>query len=128
MSSDPAVIASSIAAIEAIVAPVITAFITQRSSYRLKTIELFFVAKSEAYEEVIRIASAFPDNPSKSDRIKLQDVICRAELYASRVTSKKLEMLASTLARTSTFDLDAYSSAWFAALSSMRQELAKYHY
>lgn len=125
---DVAVIAALIAAIAAIVSPVITALITQRGSYRLKTVELFFSAKASAYKEVVCIASSFPEDPSDQDVTKLQDVISCAILFSSDDTANKLAAFGKTVldGPTSSDYLDVYSVKWYLALSAMKQELIQY--
>ena len=126
---DVTVIAALIAAIAAIVSPIITALITQRGSYRLKTVELFFSSKANAYKEVILTVSSFPNDPDDQDLIKLQDVISRAILFSSDDTASKLAAFGRRVVEgpISTEDLPAYSAEWYLALSAMKHEIVQYH-
>lgn len=125
---DVTVIAALIAAIAAIVSPIITALITQRGSYRLKTVELFFDSKANAYKEVILAVSSFPNDPDDQDLIKLQDVISRAILFSSDDTANKLASFGKTIldGPVSAENLYTYSAEWYLALSAMKQEIVQY--
>lgn len=85
-----ALIASSITAISAIVAPVLTALITTRHEYKIKTIELFFHAKLNAYNKFIEVSSTLPSNPHEQDLQKLHNATAYASLLSSATTRSKI--------------------------------------
>lgn len=79
-----------IAAIAAIVAPVISSAITVRGTHKTKTLELFFAAKSTAYEDLLAFTSKYPEHDTAADMEELQNRMSRALLYSSPSTQAKV--------------------------------------
>lgn len=83
-------IAALIAAIAAIVSPLITTIITTRNSYKLKTIELLFSAKLDAYKQFANIAFSTRSEFLPKDREELHKAWSYASLFSSADTRPKL--------------------------------------
>lgn len=122
-------LAGLITAIAAIVAPVVTQFIAIRGSLRLKTVELFFRAKDEAYRNFLSIASQYIPNSDNDYFIKLESALSQALLYSSESTQQKLAQYLQLLREFSDMDKNAYTNAYadayFNAVLAMRSELNK---
>lgn len=84
------IIVSSITALAAIIAPVMTQLIARRGAYKLKTLELFFTEKAKAYREYIEVTATFPPKPTVEDLFRLNNVLNQAIVYSSEDTVKKL--------------------------------------
>lgn len=96
-SSNAAVIAAVIAALAAIISPVITAKITTSHEEKMKTLELFFVAKSEAYKNFITVSSFYSDPFYEEDMKKLYDAASCALLFSSSDTQEAISQLTECL-------------------------------
>lgn len=76
-------LAAIIAAIAAIISPLLAAIINARHAYRLQTAELFFKAKIEAYKSFLSYTANFPLSPSTSEMQKLQEYASQSILLSS---------------------------------------------
>ncbi len=121
---DVGVLVSMIAAIAAIIAPVLTAIITQRGARRIKQIEMFFLAKAQTYNAFLDVTSQFPPNPQYEDLRKLSLVFNQALLYSSRETGRKLALYVNFLKNGDVSD--AESAAYLDAVSALKAELIQY--
>lgn len=106
-------LASIITAFSAIIAPVLTARINARSAYRLKTTELFFRAKSEAYKDFLSYASNFPPVPSPTEIQKLQEYTSQAILFSSPHVQNHISEYSQCLLNRE------YSQAWVNMVSNL---------
>ena len=127
-SSSITVVASIIAAIAAIIAPSVTAYINNRYQYRIKTIDLFFNAKLEAYQRFIKTASYTASNPSVEIQKALDDSMSCALLLSSRPTQVLLLKYTQALIHAS--DANQIGDLQAEAILSMQKDLyefKKYH-
>ncbi|MBQ9269717.1 MAG: hypothetical protein IJ206_09405 [Oscillospiraceae bacterium] len=126
---DVTVIIALIAAISAIIAPVVTALINHRSAYRVKTTELYFVARADSFRRLLGVASHYPVRPSADDMQALQDASAGAMLFSSPDTQEKIALYVSKLMGNdySSASISALSDAHKAAILAMQSDLRKYH-
>ena len=89
--------AAVIAALAAIIAPVITAKITTSHEEKMKTLELFFTAKCEAYKNFITVSSFYSDPFYEEDIKKLYDATSCALLFSSSDTQEAISQLTGCL-------------------------------
>lgn len=85
-------IVALITAIAAIVAPLIAAIINSRSAYKVKTAELYFMAKSDAYKAFLHSTSnvsglTFQNSETLRD---VHETASVAQMYSSENTQKKI--------------------------------------
>ncbi len=120
------VIVALITALAAIVAPVITQYITQRGAYRLKSLELFFAEKTRAYREYLEVTSQFPPEPKMADLMKLNNALNQAIVYSSRDTGKKMTQYVYLLKNTKSPDYDAIADVHLEVALAIRAELISY--
>lgn len=84
-------IAALVTAIAAIIAPVITAIISQRGARKLKSIELFYTSKSEAYTQFLSAATHhFLTSFNYDDAYALLNTSAAVLLYSSEDTQEKV--------------------------------------
>lgn len=128
--TDVTLIVALITAIAAILAPLATAIINRVSEYRLRTLELFFNEKAQAYKQYLDITSRFPPNPSSNDLQELNSAMNQATLYSSEDTSKMMALYVHYLMDTKNPDYDAIAKSHLAVCEAMQAELKNYkkHY
>ena len=122
---DITLIVALITALAAIIAPVLTALITQHGEYRLKSLELFFNAKSKAYLELLDATSNFPKFPEESKIIELYALLNRAFLLSTENTRSKLSLYVKLLIESSA-DSELLTLAYQDAVLAMQNELKDY--
>lgn len=120
---DPALIVALIAAIAAIVAPVITQLISIRGSFHLKTVELFFNAKADAFRNLLEVASKYHPNPGAELLMQLESAMNQALLYSSKDTQQKVALYIKLLKEFPDCDPSSYANASFEAILAMQSEL-----
>lgn len=118
--NNAAVIAAVIAAVAAIIAPVITAKLTTSHQEKMKTIELFFAAKSEAYKNFITISSFYSDSFYEEDVQKLYDAASCALLFSSPDTQEAISQLTEYLVSNQT---ELAGTAQGKAILAMQKDL-----
>lgn len=120
---DPALIVALIAAIAAIVSPVVTQLISIRGSFRLKTVELFFNAKAEAFQNLLEVTSKYHPNPCPELLMQLESAMNQAFLYSSKGTQQKLALYIKLLKEFPNCDPGSYANASVEAILAMQSEL-----
>lgn len=118
------VIAALITAIAAIIAPSVTAYINNRYQYKIKTIDLFFNAKLEAYQRFIKAASYAASNPSMEVQKALDDSMSYALLLSSRPTQVLLLKYTQALIHSS--DANRIGDLQAKTILSMQKDLYEF--
>lgn len=121
---DLMVIVAMIAAISAIVAPVLTEVISRYNERKLKQLELFFTEKAKAYSNFIEVTSQLPGICGYEDLRRLSLAMNQAILYSSNDTAQKLALYVKFLKDNDTSD--AASVAYADAMSAPKHELQEY--
>lgn len=120
-------IVALIAAIAAIVAPLISALITTHSAYKLKTIDLLFNAKLDAYKEFTNVAFSIQSDPTIGKLQELHKAWSYASLFSSPSTRKKLNRYCKSVIPPFNGDvdedLDELSTSLIIAIEAMHNEL-----
>lgn len=94
------VIASLIAAIAAIIAPTVSAIITVRYQYKIKTIDLFFNAKLNAYQNLMESSSEYllhANEKTVAADIELEKTAVSALLLSSPSTQESISLYVQSL-------------------------------
>ena len=102
--------------------PLLSAFINQRGSYKLKKLELFFQFKADAYQAFLDIASQFPDCRNDELLLKLNTALNHAMLLSCEDTRSKLAIYESCLMQESIAP-DVLAKAYRDAILAMQKEL-----
>ncbi len=116
----------NVTVIVAIVAPVFTEIISQRSMRKLKQLELFYCEKVKAYSNFIQVTSRFPPSFAAKEE-DLKDIFfaaTQAGLYSSKSTLTKLFSYAQSLINDS--DFEEVANAYYDALVALHLELKRY--
>lgn len=130
---DITAIVALIAAISATISPVITTLITTHHDYKIKTIDLFFHAKLDAYHKFVEISSSLPPNLENEDLLKLHNASTYASLLSSETTRSKISAYScSLIEENSTQTALAYSQAILAMQNDLYdfrkyRKYRKYH-
>ena len=122
------IIVALIAAISAILAPVITALIQQRSAYHLSAAEWFFKERIAAYKELLSASDQCLKNPCADNIEALQRASNAALLFSTvdtQVAISKFGQLAlsSDLRMSSNEQLKALSAARLNMILAMQKDL-----
>jgi len=70
MDINPTIIISSVTALVAIIAPVITTYLNNKTQLRLKNIDMFYKEKSDAYQKFCTDIALVLDNLGRNNEIK----------------------------------------------------------
>ena len=114
-------LATIITAFAAIFAPTITAIINTRKELRLKSLELFYKSKHDAYSELIHAASLCMLNNNKTNQVILYEAVSFALLMSSPGSRETLSLYASSVLEDS-FDPKHFKSV----IEVMNSELREY--
>lgn len=88
MFKDPTIV-SYLTIFAAVIAPVLTALITQIGAYKTKTTEIYFAAKLDAYTKFMEVASnVFTSN---ADTKALENAAYKARLFATPSVDEKIK-------------------------------------
>lgn len=88
-SADSTTIAALIAAFAAIIAPVITSYMAHTSARKLKSLELFYASKTDAYSKFLSAAAlTVPKSFDPDDMPALIEASAIAKLYSSKETNE----------------------------------------
>lgn len=124
---DITVILSQFIALLSVLASIISVCISAKSEYKLKTDELFFTAKSKAYQDFLVIATAIDQNSEAVDTKKLWATASVVFLYCSETS---YEMVSQYVAATVQYQLngtkdskDAMSNAYADAVLALQGDL-----
>ena len=122
------IIVALIAAISAILAPVITALIQQRSAYRLAAAEWFFKERASSYKELLSAADQCLKNPCTDNIQVLRRASDAALLFSTIDTQAAISafgqlILSSDLRTSSSQQLKALSAARLNMMLAMQKEL-----
>ena len=124
---DITVILSQSIALLSVVASIISVCISAKSEYKLRTAELFFNAKSKAYQDFLVIATAVDRNSEPIDIKKLWATASVVFLYCSDTA---YEMVSQYVAATVQYQLngtkdskDAMSNAYADAVLALQGDL-----
>lgn len=128
---DLTLIIAIITALAAIIAPVITALITQRGAYKAKAAEMFFTAKVDAFLGFLSLAAEYAEPagmPSKEKSYALQSASAHALLFATPDTQEKIAIYGKLLLQNSfkPEDIRKLSLAHRDAILAMQSEIKKY--
>ena len=116
-----------IAAIAAVISPVLTAFINSRNAYKTKESELFFEAKSAAYRDYLRYATAIKASDLQEVTIGLTNATAQAQLFSSSDTQIKIGKYTASLLNfhAGETELSQLAADATSAMLAMRDELRK---
>ena len=128
-----ALIGAFLTAVAGIAAPVFSAKISRKSSLQLKSVDLFFSAKLNAYRDFLSAASSRKeiDRPLSYDQLNdLHRTAAQAALFSSPDTQAAINGYCNLIMKNSSAEEDilAISKAYADAITSMKHELDKYDY
>ena len=105
-TTDVTLIVALIAAIAAIIAPLITTLLTTHSAYKLKTIDLLFNAKLDAYKQFANIAFSVKEDLLPDNLEELHKAWSYASLFSAPDTRRKLNQYYKRLLNSTDTDAD----------------------
>lgn len=114
------IIAISATGISAVLAPVLSAFITTRAQYRLKVLELFFNEKAEAYKNFLIVSSSYMKDPSNENAVSLNAATSKAILFSTSHTQEKIALYAQYLITDSKNFPDSQAAVLLAMYDDLR--------
>ena len=94
---ETALIIALLTVFSAIVAPVASALITQKWTYKIKKAEWFFNTRREAYKNFLDFISELSFSPSTEELTNLQKVASGAKMFSSAKTQNKMDVYISLL-------------------------------
>ena len=94
---ETALIIALLTVFSAIVAPVASALITQKWTYKIKKAEWFFNTRREAYKNFLDFISELSFSPSTEELTSLQKVASGAKMFSSAETQNKMDVYISLL-------------------------------
>lgn len=118
-------LAALIAIGASVISPMLTAKYTQQGAYKLKSTELFFDQKVEAYKNFLDIAITYADDPYKPN---LTNALAHASMFSNRDTQLILADYAALVIQSTTQKISLYDlgNAQYKAMSAMKTELEEY--
>lgn len=116
------------AALSAILSSLLTALITRRGNHKLKTTELLFNARAEAYRDLIKTTANFPSSPTAEDTVIFDSISASAILFSSKRTQTKIANYCSLVLENdnSPDGINAFAKARRDAVWAMQQDLQKH--
>lgn len=128
-----ALITALLTTFAAIVAPVVTAYITQRGEYKRKSAELFFSAKLNAYREFTQLAAQYGEptqTPSKEKSQLLHAAASQALLFSSSKTQDAIGRYGKLLLDNAYTpqEIQELSLAYRDMILEMQEELSQYEH
>lgn len=118
-----------VAAIAAVVSPILTALIQTRNAYKIKAAEMFFSAKSDAYKRYLHCATEIKASPGGEATVELMDATAQAQLFSALDTQMKIGLYSKDLLDFDTGEvpMSRLAASSTEAMFAMREELHRPH-
>lgn len=132
---DLTLVIALITAIAAILAPLISSIISQRGSYKIRLVEMFYRSKVDAYTNFIYATSKVNTHSTADELMEMQRTLAEAMLFSSNKTHRMISNYSVALikyrqAKMNDLDCSEYlkrlGETQRSAITAMRAELTKY--
>ena len=105
MDTNPTVIAALVAAVAAIVAPIITSWINNRHQYKMRKLEIMQTERIRVIQHYAEACSNYISRPNQSELVEYSKSYGKIFLYAPKAIHKDIEEIQRLL------DVNDFSSA-----------------